>query len=109
MTAKTIVERWLARRDIEAAIDHYFGEAGEAVALGFVEALETAYRFIADHPAAGSARYAFELNLPDVRCWRLRRFPYLVFYVERGNVVEVWRVLHSHSDLPAWMQDPEND
>ena len=43
MTAKTIVERWLARRDIEAAIDHYFSKAGEAVALGFVEALETAY------------------------------------------------------------------
>ena len=108
MTTKRIVERHIARQDIEAAVDHYFAEAGEAVALGFVEALETAYRLIANHPAAGSARYALELNLPDLRVWRLRRYPYLIFYVERASVVEVWRVLHGHSDIPAWMRDAED-
>jgi len=107
MNTKRIVERRLARRDIEAAVDHYFTEAGDVVALHFVEALETAYRFIADHPATGSARNAFELDLPELPCWRLQRFPFLVFYVERAGVVDVWRGLHGHSDIPAWMRDAD--
>ena len=33
--------------------------------------------------------------------------PYLVFYVERPDHIDVWRVLHSQRDIPAWMQEPE--
>ena len=39
MTAKRIVPREQAQRDIESAIDHYADQAGENVALGFIEAL----------------------------------------------------------------------
>ena len=51
--------------------------------------------------------YAHELNLPGLRFWPLARYPHLVFYVERPQPIEVWRVLHGQRDIPAWMQQPE--
>jgi len=33
--------------------------------------------------------------------------PYLVFYVERSDHIDVWRVLHRKQHVPAWMQEPE--
>ena len=72
-------------------------------ALGFIEALEAAYARIGRYPAAGSPRYAHELDLPELRFWPLKNYPYLVFYVERGDHIDVWRVLHAQRDLPAWL------
>lgn len=89
-------------------MDYYVGEAGADVALGFIDALQTTYRSIANHPAAGSPRYANELGLPGLRSRILRRYPYLVFYVERDDHIDVWRVLHALRDIPAWMQEPES-
>ena len=107
MSVKPIIPRALANRDVDQAIDHYLDEGGERVGLGFIDALEKAYRHIARHPALGSPRYAQELDLPGLRAWPLKRHPYLVFYVERDDHIDVWRVLHSQRDLPAWMHEPE--
>jgi toxin ParE1/3/4 len=104
MSDKPLVLREAARQDVEAAVDFYAAEAGEAVALGFVDALERAFRLIRRHPAAGSPRHGLELDLPGLRARGLRRFPYLVFYVDRPDQVDVWRVLHAQRDLPAWLQ-----
>src|SRR3546814_10713602 len=60
MTAMRVVPRDQAHRDVEDAIDHYACEAGSDIALGFVEALEAAYRGLAEHPGIGSPRYAHE-------------------------------------------------
>jgi toxin ParE1/3/4 len=108
VSRKPVRPRESARRDVEAAVDYYVGEAGAYVALGFIDALQTAYRSIADHPAAGSPRYANQLGLPGLRSRILRRYPYLVFYVERDDHIDVWRVLHALRDIPAWMQEPES-
>jgi toxin ParE1/3/4 len=101
MTAKPVVPREQACRDIEAAVDFYAMEAGEAVALRFIDAIEAAYRAIGRHPAAGSPRYGQELDLPGVRRRLLKGYPYLIFYVERDGHVDVWRVLHAQRDIPA--------
>jgi len=79
----------------------YLDESAAQAALGLVDALERAYSHIARHPATGSARYALELNLPGLRSWPLKRYPYLVFYVERADHIDVWRVLHAQRDIPA--------
>ncbi|HUN97874.1 MAG TPA: type II toxin-antitoxin system RelE/ParE family toxin [Bradyrhizobium sp.] len=100
--------RALARRDVESAIDYYIEEAGSAVAARFIGALEAAYRLIGEHPSSGSPRYAHELALPGLRCLPLKDFPWLVFYVARGDDIDVWRVLHTRRDIPAWMHDPES-
>jgi len=107
MTAKPVIPREQAVRDVEGIIDGYAREAGERVALGFIEALEQAYRFIGDHPAAGSPRYAHELGFPGLRNWLLKKFPYVIFYVEQEDRVDVWRLLHGRRDIPATLADPD--
>ena len=105
MTAKPVVPREQAKRDVDDAIAYYLSEGAETAALGLIDALEQAYGHISRHPATGSQRYAFELNLPGLRVWPLTRYPYLVFYVERPDDIDVWRVLHGQRDIPAWMQE----
>ena len=109
MKNKPVIRRALADRDVQQAIDYYLSEATEQDALGFVDALERACRHIARHPASGSTRYAHELNLPGLRCWPVRRYPYLVFYVERKDHVDVWRILHGQRDIPAWLHEDDQD
>ena len=107
MKAKPIVLREVAARDVDAALVHYMEEGGDSLALDFIAAIEAAFRHIGAHAASGSPRYAIELDLPDLRCWPLKRFPDLIFYVEREDHVDVWRVLHGQRDIPAWLQPAE--
>ena len=105
MKAKVVLPREAASRDVEEAIDHYLREGAAKAALNFVDDLEKAYTHIGRQPASGSPRYAHELNLPGLRFWPLTRFPYLVFYFERDDYVDVWRVLQAKRDIPAWMNE----
>ena len=94
--------RALATADIDSAVIYYRTEAGPAVALDFVEALEAAIDHLSQHPRVGSLRFAYELDIPGLRCWSLQRFPYLVFYLTaHDDRVDVWRVLHARRDIPA--------
>ncbi|MGO4391810.1 type II toxin-antitoxin system RelE/ParE family toxin [Variovorax sp. M-6] len=103
MKSKPAVPRARANLDVDEAIEHYLSEDAAQAALGFIDALSQAYERIGRNPAIGSPRYAHELNLPGLRAWPLKRYPYLVFYVERGDHIDVWRVLHGKRDLPAWI------
>lgn len=105
MKPKPVIPRAQAARDVDDAIAYYLGEGSAQAACGFVDALEHAYNHLAHHPASGSQRYALELNLPELRFWPLLRYPYVLFYVERTDHVDVWRVLHAQRDIPAWMRD----
>jgi len=103
---KPVVPRELAQRDVEDAVAYCLADGATAAALGFIDALEKAYSHVGRHPATGSPRYAHELNLPGLRSWPLTRYPYLVFYVEHPDHIDVWRVLHGRRDIPAWMHEP---
>ncbi len=107
MNRKRVVPRKLARRDVEAAIDLYLGEAGPNIALGFIDALQSAYRAIAERPSVGSPRYAHELAIPGLRSRALKNYPYLVFYAECVDHIDIWRVLHSRRDMPTRMREAE--
>lgn len=76
--------------------------------MGFIDALELANAYIARHPGTGSPPYAHALSLPGLRSWPLTRYPYLVFFIERDDHIDVWRVLHGQRDIPAWL-DTETD
>ncbi|MBL8777323.1 MAG: type II toxin-antitoxin system RelE/ParE family toxin [Acidimicrobiales bacterium] len=87
---------------------HYRDEAGPEIALDFVDALEVAITRLCDHPYIGSLRFAFELEIPNLRSWPLQRFPYLLFYVPDDDRIDIWRVLHARRDLPAFLTaDPD--
>ena len=103
MRARPVILRTVASQDIEDIVSYYLGEQAEQAAIGFVDALEHALHHVARHPGIGSTRYAHELNLPGLRSWPLTRYPHLIFYVERSEHIDVWRILHGHRDLPAWL------
>lgn len=106
MKLKAVIPREQANRDVDEAIAYYLGEAASRAALGFIAALERAYTHLGRNPATGSPRYAHELNLPGLRVWPLTRYPHLIFYVERPEHIDVWRVLHGQRDVPAWLREP---
>jgi toxin ParE1/3/4 len=106
--AKQVIPREQAHQDVDEAVAYYLNQSADQVALGFIDALEQAYIHIGRHPATGSPRYQHELGLPELRTWPLSRYPYLLFYVERQDYIDVWRVLHSQRDIPAWLQVPDS-
>lgn len=107
MSDKPIVLLPLAEQDIHEVVEHYRHEGGAALARRWAQAVEAALRFIGAHAASGSPRYADMLGTPGLRYWQTRRFPYLIFYVERSECVDVWRVLHGERDIAAWLREGE--
>jgi len=89
------------------AVDYYIREAGPEVALAFVEALRTAYRMIADHPAAGSPRPAHELALPGLRSRMLKRYPISSSILSRAITSMSGAYCTPNRDIPAWLREPE--
>jgi toxin ParE1/3/4 len=102
---KPVVPREQANRDVDETVEYYLKEGSAPAALGLVDALEDAYALLGRHPEVGTSRYAYELDLPGLRSWPLPRFPYLIFYVELEDRVDIWRVLHGRRDLPSSLRD----
>lgn len=89
------------------ATTYYARTAGAAVATGFVRALQAALTAVAEQPGAGSPRIGLMVNRPGIRGWPLARFPYLIFYREPEDRIEVLRVLHGRRDV-ASLLDPSS-
>jgi len=107
MTFKPVVLRHLADLDVEATVDYYEREAGEAVAMAFLDRLQTAFRAIAGQPALGSLKYGYDLKLTGLRSWQVKRYPYLVFYFDTPSNIDVWRILHAQRDIASSLHEPD--
>ncbi len=95
-----------AEEDLERAIDYYRQEAGEDVALRFVDVAFHAFSLLVEHPEMGR-HYdaALDPRLRKVRAWPLREFPYVVFYVVSGDEdLDVLAVVEAHQDLPELLR-----
>jgi toxin ParE1/3/4 len=96
---KRLIRHATARRDLERASDFYEDSAGQEVARRFLAAARVAFREIAARPGIGSPRHGRALGLPHLRTRRISRFPYLIFYVESADFIEVTRILHERRDV----------
>ncbi len=101
MIRRPILRRELADRDIADIVTYYAGEAGLQVAMRFVDALEGTIGRIGRRPAIGSLGFADNVRIPGLRCCPVTASPDLVFYVDHGDHVAMWRVLHERRDIPA--------
>lgn len=101
MARNPVQLRAAAAHDIGQAVGHYLDDAGESVALRFIDAVERGVVRISKAPFVGTLRFSYELGIPDLRAWPLDGFPYVVFYVAVTDRIDVWRVLHSRRDIPA--------
>lgn len=99
-TPTSAILRASARRDVDQAVTRYRKEAEPEVALGFIDAIESALGHVARNPGSGSPRHGHELNLAGLRSWPLTSYPYLIFYMEGEGAIDVWRVLHGRRDIP---------
>lgn len=104
MKRKSVDLRRAAQRDIDEAIDFYVAQTAHDAAHRFIDEVERALDHLSRHPESGSPRYALELGLPGLRHWPVAGYPYLVFYHDRSERIDVWRVLHGERDIPAWLR-----
>ncbi|HVL99574.1 MAG TPA: type II toxin-antitoxin system RelE/ParE family toxin [Egibacteraceae bacterium] len=104
-----VIPRRLATQDLRDAAVHYASEVDPATARRFIDAVEQAFTLIARQPAIGSPRYAVELDLPGLRARPVEQFPYLIFYLEHDDHIDVLRILHARRDMPTSLQDPAED
>jgi len=105
--SKPVIPRVLAEEDLDRACDHYLATAGIAVAMEFLHDFEGAIAHISRFPDTGSPRYGFEPSLAGVRFWPMKKFPFLVFYIETENQIDVWRVMHGNMDITTELHDPD--
>ena len=104
--ARPVRLRQLAAIDLEDASDYYRREAGAQVALEFIDAVERGMKRISRNPQLGSLHFAYELAIPDLRAWPLQRFPYVLFYVDADDEIDLWRILHTRRDPPSAIEPP---
>lgn len=100
---KPVVWSKPARRDADDAAYWYANQGGLDLGERFIAAVEAALEHIGAHPKTGSTRYAMQLKLDELRFWPVKGFPFLVFYIESEQRVDVASVLHAQRDIPAWM------
>ena len=110
MTAKTVIRTRQATQDVENEVTYYLVDEGsEQAALGFIAEIEQAYAQLGKHPSIGSPRYAYELDVPGLRSWPLDKYPHLIFYIERADHIEIWRVINGKRDIPAWLLSEDSN
>jgi len=93
--------RTLAANDIDTAVAYCRNEVSPETAFGFIDDVEAAITHLCRHPLTGSLRFAHEVEVPELRSWPLKKFPYLVFDVPDADRIDIWRVLHANRDIPA--------
>jgi toxin ParE1/3/4 len=99
-----VILRSAAERDIEQAVEYYVAEGSPEAALGLIDELEETFRLLSTHPGLGSQRYAELLSIPGLHSRGLRCYPHVVFYLQRQDHVDVWRVLHGKRDIPETLR-----
>jgi toxin ParE1/3/4 len=98
-----LYRRSVADADVLSAIEFYLENAASYVDA-FINELEQAYLHIEAYPASGSPRYAVELDIPELRAWKLNKFPFVIFYIDIDGKIEVLRVLHEARDIPSTLE-----
>ena len=101
---KSIRQRPQAAADLASIADYLTASAGHAVALRFIDAVETAYALLSAHPASGSPRHAHvlpELPVP-LRFHPVKHFErILIYYLDQPEAVEVIRLWDASRGLDA--------
>ncbi len=106
--SKPVIPRVLAEDDLDRARDHYLATAGTDVAVDFLHDFEKAVTLISRFPETGSPKYGYEPSLAGIRFWPMKKFPFLIFYIETEHQIDVWRVIHGNMDITADINDPDS-
>jgi toxin ParE1/3/4 len=90
-----------AEEDLEASVRYYRDEAGEDLALRFVDAVEGVFSLLNEHPEVGRKyESAPSPRLRELRAWPLADFPFLIFYELTEAEILIAGIVEGHQNLP---------
>ncbi len=96
---KPAVLRPQALRDQQGDVRHYRKEGGARVAVRVVKATNAALDQIELDPGIGSPALGKRLGIAGLRTWQVAKFPLLWCYFERGDHLDVVRLLGERQDI----------
>ena len=94
-----------ALRDQQGEVRYYRKEGGSRVAVKVAKATNAALDQIELDPGIGSPTLGKRLGIPGLRTWRVGKFPLLWCYFERGDHLDVVRLLGERQDVAAILGD----
>ena len=98
---KPAVLRPQALRDQQGEVRYYRKEGGARLALKVAKATNEALDQVELEPGMGSPRLGKVLGIPGLRTWRVGKYPLLWCYFERGDHLDVVRLLGERQDIIA--------
>jgi toxin ParE1/3/4 len=84
---------------------YYRREASEKVALQLRTVAESSLRFLEQTPGLGSPTLGKELDIENLRTWRLTGFPLLWLYIEHPSHLDFVRLLGQQQDVLAILEN----
>lgn len=90
-----------AKTDLSEQAVHYATVAGAGLAGEFVDSALAALETMQQQPGIGSPRWNPPGQSPELRAWRLGRFPSAWFYFELPDHIDVVRMLGEREDIAA--------
>jgi toxin ParE1/3/4 len=102
---KPAVLRPQALRDQQGEVRYYRKEGGGRVAVKVAKATDDALDPVELDPGNGSPRLGKLLGIPGLRTWRVGKFPLRWCYFERGDHLDVVRLLGERQDILAILGD----
>ncbi|HOX68175.1 MAG TPA: type II toxin-antitoxin system RelE/ParE family toxin [Burkholderiaceae bacterium] len=102
---KQAVLRPQALRDQQGEVRYYRKEGGTHLAVKAAKATNEALDQIEQQPRMGSPALGKLLGIPGLRTWRVGTFPLLWCYFERGDHLDVVRLLGERQDIIAILGD----
>lgn len=87
-------------------LSSYLADRDEQIAQAFLDECDRTFRFLAEHPNAGSPGKFEDPRLANVRMWRVRGFErYLIFYAAAKSGIRILHVLNSATDYNRAFED----
>ena len=102
---KPAVLRPQALRDQQGEVRYYRNEGGTRLAVTVAKATNEALNQVELDPGIGSPRLGEMLGTPGLRTWRVGKLPLLWCYFERGDHLDVVRLLGERQDLVTILGD----
>ena len=94
-----------ALRDQQGEVRYYRQERGTRLAVKVVKATNATLDQMELDPGIGSPTLGKLLGIPGLRTWRVAKFPLLWCYFERGDHLDVVRLLGERQDIAAILGD----
>lgn len=94
-----------ALRDQQGEVRYYRKEGGSRVAVKVAKATNAALDQIELDPGIGSPALGKHLGIPELRTWRVAKFPLLWCYFDRADHLDVVRLLGERQDIAAILGD----